>query len=197
MFLPLSFYLRDDVTTIARELLGKYLVTMNDGKLTSGMITETEAYAGISDRASHAYGGRNTARTEVMFRQGVTAYVYLCYGIHSLFNVVTNLEGIPHAVLIRAIEPAEGTDMMEKRMAKNSSVKHFANGPGKVTKALGIHYHQSGANLCLPENNMREKQIWIEDRNSIKTTREIIVTPMIGVAYAGEDALLPYRFLLK
>jgi DNA-3-methyladenine glycosylase len=197
MLLKRSFYLRDDVVEIARDLLGKYLVTNFDGNLTSGMITETEAYAGTGDRASHAYGGKNTARTEVMFRQGGVAYVYLCYGVHSLFNVVTNIEGIPHAVLIRAIEPVDGIKFMEQRMCRNSSGKHFADGPGKLAKALGIHYCQSGADLCILSSDLLENKIWIEERNSIPSGTKIISTTRIGVDYAGKDALLPYRFIMK
>jgi DNA-3-methyladenine glycosylase len=196
MILPLSFYLRDNVVDIARELLGKYLVTTYGGNFTSGFITETEAYAGINDRASHAYGGRNTSRTEVMFRQGGIAYIYLCYGVHSLFNVVTNIEGIPHAVLIRAIEPVEGIDVMEKRMGKAFSGEHYADGPGKLSKALGIHFHQSGTNLCNTDDDKTRNKIWIEERNTINAGLQIISTPRIGVNYAGEDAKLPYRFLL-
>lgn len=196
MLLPRSFYLRDDVVVIARELLGKYLVTNSEGKLTSGIITETEAYAGITDRASHAYGGRNTSRTEVMFRHGGIAYVYLCYGVHSLFNVVTNIEGIPDAILIRAIEPVEGIDVMEKRMGKSFSTKNFADGPGKLSKALEIHFHQSGADLCSSIKNKTGNKIWIEERNAILADWQITASPRIGVDYAGEDAKLPYRFLL-
>jgi len=195
MILPRSFYLRDDVVAIARDLLGKYIVTTYNGQYTAGIITETEAYAGITDRASHAYGGRNTHRTEVMFRQGGIAYVYLCYGVHSLFNVVTNHEGIPHAILVRAIEPAEGIEVMEKRQGKIYSGKHFADGPGKLTKALGIHYNQSGADLCISANDIRANKMWIEERSTISLGKQIIVTPRIGVSYAGEDALLPFRFL--
>jgi DNA-3-methyladenine glycosylase len=197
MQLPRSFYLRDDVVVIARELLGKFIITSYEGKLTAGMITETEAYAGITDRASHAYGNKLTSRTEVMFRQGGIAYVYLCYGVHSLFNVVTNMEGIPHAVLIRALEPVEGIDIMEKRMGRRISDKHFADGPGKLAKALGINYHHSGADLCCTIWNISETKIWIEERSTILLDRQITVTPRIGVSYAGEDAMLPYRFLLK
>jgi DNA-3-methyladenine glycosylase len=113
--LALEFYSRKDVELIARQLLGKVLCSNIEGDITCGMIVETEAYAGITDRASHAYGGRRTARTEIMYRPGGTAYVYLCYGIHHLFNVVTNVQDQPHAVLIRAIEPIEGIDVMLKR----------------------------------------------------------------------------------
>jgi len=161
------------------------------------MITETEAYAGTIDRASHAYGGRNTPRTEVMFRQGGISYIYLCYGMHSLFNIVTNKEGIPHAVLVRAIEPAQGVEVMEGRLGKLISGKDFVNGPGKLCKALGIHYNQSGTDLCLSAKETLENKIWVEERKTTRVIREIIVTARIGVDYAAEDALLPYRFLLK
>jgi DNA-3-methyladenine glycosylase len=197
MHLPRSFYLRNDVIAIASELLGKHLVTNFAGKLTAGIITETEAYAGITDRASHAYGGKLTPRTEVMFRQGGIAYVYLCYGVHSLFNVVTNHEGIPHAVLIRAMEPVEGIDVMEKRMGRRLSGKHFADGPGKLAKALGIHYQHSGVDLCTTLGKIVENKIWIEERNNILLERQIMVTTRIGIDYAEADALLLYRFLLK
>jgi DNA-3-methyladenine glycosylase len=197
MHLLRSFYLRNDVIAISRELLGKHLVTNFAGKLTAGIITETEAYAGITDRASHAYGGRLTPRTKVMFQQGGIAYVYLCYGVHSLFNVVTNHEGIPHAVLIRAIEPVEGIDIMEKRMGRHLSGKHFADGPGKLTQALGIHYKHSGADLCSTSGNIEGNKIWIEERNKVLLDRQIFTTTRIGIDYAGADALLPYRFLLR
>jgi len=196
MLLNRSFYLRENVVAIARELLGKYIVTTFDGVLTSGMITETEAYAGISDKASHAFGGRSTARTEVMYRQGGTAYVYLCYGIHSLFNIVTNGQGTPHAILIRAFRPMQGLNMMERRLGRKAGNKSFTSGPGNVAKALGIHYTVSGADLCGGANR-QENSIWVEDRGILPADDEVLITPRIGVAYAGQDAILPYRFLLK
>jgi DNA-3-methyladenine glycosylase len=195
MQLKRSFYLREDVVAIAQELLGKYIVTTFDGERTSGMITETEAYAGTTDKASHAFRGRNTARTAIMYRQGGTAYVYLCYGIHSLFNIVTNQEGTPHAILIRAFQPIEGLDIMERRMGKKAGSKSFTSGPGNVAKALGIHYRVSGADLCAAPDH--GDSIWIEDRGISHEESEILILPRIGVAYAEEDALLPYRFLLK
>src|SRR4051812_33790234 len=115
MKLKKSFYHRDDVVQIAKELLGKYLFTNFNNKLTGGIITETEAYCGVIDKASHAYRGRRTARTEIMYNAGGTAYVYLCYGVHSLFNVVTNRKDIPHAILIRAIQPTHGVETILKR----------------------------------------------------------------------------------
>lgn len=197
MLIKRSFFLREDVVAIAKELIGKYIFTTFDGCLTFGMITETEAYAGITDKASHAFGGRNTARTEVMYRQGGTAYVYLCYGIHSLFNIVTNYAGTPHAILIRAFRPVEGINMMECRMGRKADSKSFASGPGNVAKALGIHYSASGADLCSPKAYKETNSIWVEDRGLLPAEAQVLITPRIGVAYAGEDALLPYRFLLK
>ena len=197
MLLDRSFYLREDVVTIARELIGKYIVTTIDGELSAGMVTETEAYAGITDRASHAFGDRNTARTEVMYRQGGVAYIYLCYGIHSLFNIVTNCEGIPHAVLIRAFRPMEGIDVMERRMGRKAGSRSFSTGPGNVAKALGIHYSLSGTDLCAFPTDHKENCIWMEDRGFVPVEDEILIGSRIGVAYAGADALLPYRFSLK
>lgn len=193
--LPRSFYLRSDVIRIARDLLGKYLATRVDGRLSSGMICETEAYAGITDRASHAFGGLRSARTEIMYRLGGTAYVYLCYGVHSLFNVVTNLEGIPDAILIRGIIPAEGVAEMCKRTGKTTLDANAGIGPGKVSKLLGIHYSLSGLDLVDSVKNPSQA-IWIEDRGIHIDPKQILTGPRIGVDYSGEDALLPYRYLL-
>lgn len=189
MKLKKDFYQRNDVVAIARNLLGKTLATKINGDLTSGLIVETEAYAGESDKASHAYGGRNTKRTAIMYQKGGIAYVYLCYGIHSMFNVVTNDEGIPHAVLIRGIIPLEGKDIMLERSKKSIIDKCFGSGPGKVSRILGIHHSMTGEDL-LGEN------IWIEDKEIIVDNRDIEITPRIGIDYAGKDASLPYRFLL-
>lgn len=187
MKLEKEFYYREDVVAIAKDLLGKSVFTHFDGMLTGGIITETEAYEGVTDRASHAYGGRKTSRTEIMFREGGTAYVYLCYGIHSLFNVVTNRPGIPHAVLIRAIKPETGMENMLKRTKKSFLDKHCGIGPGKVSSLLGIHFSHSGQILT-------GDTIWLEDTGH-KIKSEIIVSKRVGVDYAKEDALLPYRFI--
>lgn len=187
MKLPLSFYRRTDVVQIAKELLGKYLITNIDGVVTAGIITETEAYNGEIDRASHAFGGRRTARTEVMYNDGGTAYVYLCYGIHSLFNVVTNKENIPHAVLIRAIYPVEGFEkMLSRRRRPKATKSDLCIGPGTVSQALGIHFSHTGKSLS-------GNEIWIEDRKFQIADSKITAGPRIGVDYAGKDALLPYR----
>ncbi len=184
------FYSRRDVVQVARELLGKVLVTRFDGALTSGRIVETEAYAGITDRASHAYGGRRTKRTEVMFKKGGTAYVYLCYGIHHLFNVVISEQEIPHAVLIRAVEPLEGIDIMLQRTGKKKLDDTLTKGPGNVSRALGLSTHHTGSDLS-------GKEIFIADDGFRIAKKDILATVRIGVDYAGEDASLPYRFILR
>ncbi len=185
-----DFYQREDVVLIAKELLGKVICSNIDGFFTSAIITETEAYAGINDRASHAFGNRRTARTETMYKAGGISYIYLCYGIHHLFNVVTNKAENPHAVLIRAVHPLEGTIFMEKRRKMSASKKSFSQGPGSSSKALGFNIKYDAVDLT-------ENLIWIEDRNIKIRSEEIIITPRIGVDYAGEDAKLPYRFLFK
>jgi DNA-3-methyladenine glycosylase len=190
-----DFYIRQDVVAIARELLGKLLLTQFEGKISCGIINETEAYEGIADRASHAWSGRRSERTEIMYRIGGTAYVYLCYGVHSLFNIVTNVEGIPHAILIRGIIPVDGVQHMLKRTGKKEILKNFSNGPGKVTKALGIHYSHTGFQLTEKPYRKFDSGIWLEDNGFPVNQEEIRATPRIGVDYAGEDALRPYRFV--
>jgi len=185
-----SFYNRNDVLKIAKELLGKILITQFDGQLTSGRIVETEAYAGETDKASHAYGGRRTKRTEIMYGDGGAAYVYLCYGLHHLFNVVTNKKNIPHAILIRALEPLEGIEIMLDRTRKSKLDFTLTRGPGNVSKALGLFTHHSGKNLLLDE-------IFIADDGFKLNKKDIEITKRIGVDYAEEDALLLYRFSVK
>jgi DNA-3-methyladenine glycosylase len=182
-----AFYRRDDVVGISQDLLGKVLSTRIGGVLTQVVITETEAYAGITDRASHAYGGRRTKRTEPMFGCGGTAYVYLCYGIHHLFNVVTNMEGTPHAVLIRAGNPFAGAELMLRRRDKVVVDDKLLGGPGSLAKALGITTELTGRSLQCAE-------VWIEDRGISVRADDIQTSPRVGVGYAKEDALLPYRF---
>src|SRR5688572_26870813 len=185
-----SFYDRTDVVKIAKELLGKILITNFNGEFTAGRIVETEAYNGAVDKASHAYGGRRTARTEVMFSKPGTAYVYLCYGIHHLFNVVTNKAEIPHAVLIRALEPLHGIDTMLDRTRKQVLDNTLTRGPGNVSKALGIYTTHTGMDL------LESEMVITEDQYEVKRSA-IGITTRIGVDYAGPDALLPYRFIVK
>jgi len=194
-----DFYQRADVVQIAKDLLGKYLITNFNGQITSGMIVETEAYAGVNDKASHAWGGRFTERTKIMYHQGGTAYVYLCYGVHSLFNIVTNQAGIPDAVLIRGILPSEGLDIMLHRKKAQKIGADFGIGPGKVSQILGIHFSVTGSPVTILDGDEAAKMpdIWVEDRGKEIPDSGIIHTPRIGVDYAGEDAALPWRFILR
>ncbi|MEP6682811.1 MAG: DNA-3-methyladenine glycosylase [Parafilimonas sp.] len=185
-----SFYARKNVVQIAKELLGKIIVTYFDEQLTAARITETEAYNGAVDKASHAYNNRRTKRTESMYANGGAAYVYLCYGIHHLFNVVTNVKDVPHAVLIRAAEPIIGIDIMLQRTGKKKLDHTLTSGPGNVSKALGIYTHHTGIDL-------KSETFFIAADKSRIFKNKIIATPRIGVDYAAEDALLPYRFFIK
>jgi DNA-3-methyladenine glycosylase len=187
--LPLQFYLRDDVVQIAKDLLGKVLVTEWEGVRTSGRIVETEAYAGEGDKASHASKGR-TKRTGVMYGAGGSAYVYLCYGIHQMFNIVTNIEGVPHAVLIRGIEPLEGIDTMLQRTGKKGLDATLTRGPGNVGKALGFHVTQCGLSLT-------GDQLYIKHDGYAFDTANLVTAPRIGVDYAGDHALWHYRFYIR
>ena len=183
-----NFYLRDDVVKISVDLLGKVLCTDIDGQITKTVITETEAYAGETDKASHAYGGRRTKRTEPMYGEGGLAYVYLCYGIHHLFNVVTNKADVPHAVLIRAARPQVGIETMLTRRGKQQQDKSLLAGPGSLAKALGITTDLTGSSLS-------DGTIWIEDHSINVNKLEISAGPRVGVDYAEEDAARPYRFI--
>jgi DNA-3-methyladenine glycosylase len=188
--LEFGFYQRRNVVQIAKEFLGKILVTNWKGIITSGRIVETEAYAGVIDKASHATGGRRTARNEIMYGEGGYAYVYLCYGIHHLFNVVTNSTDVPHAILVRALDPLEGIDEMLRRTKKKKLDHSLTRGPGNVSRALGISTKHSGLSLF-------GDKIYIGDDNASYNRKEIAASPRIGVDYAGDDALLPYRFYVK
>ena len=187
--LPKSFYLRDDVVAVGKDLLGKVLYTDIDGLRTSVVITETEAYAGTTDKASHAYGDRRTRRTEPMYGPGGTAYVYLCYGIHHLFNVVTNESGVPHAVLVRAGEVHSGLATMLARRGKPGPDDTLLAGPGSLARALGITTELTGSSLL-------DGPVWIEDQGLGIEDARITAGPRIGIDYAEEDAARPYRFRL-
>lgn len=172
---------------VARELLGKVLCSNIGDRRTSAIITETEAYAGVTDRASHAYGGRRTQRTEPLYREGGVAYVYLCYGIHHLFNVVTSAEDDPRAVLVRAAAPLDGVDEMLRRRGKPRQDKTLLSGPGSLARALGIRTAHTGTSLS-------GNRLWIEDHGIGIAPSDIYSGPRIGIDYAGDDAGLPYRF---
>ncbi len=188
--LPRGFYTRADVLAVARDLLGQILVIPAEhGERVSGMIVETEAYRGPEDRASHAYGGRRTRRTETMYRAGGTAYVYFVYGMYHQFNVVTNVPDIPHAVLIRALEPVEGIQLMRARRPGQPDV-NLASGPGKLSIVLAIDRALDGADLL-------GDRVWIEQGKRPLSTSAIASGPRIGIAYAGEWAEKPWRFWLR
>ncbi|QVE48791.1 DNA-3-methyladenine glycosylase [Chlamydia crocodili] len=186
--LPESFFLNDDVLYLAKELLGHILITKFSGKTTSGFIIETEAYRGPDDKACHAYNYRKTKRNIPMYSRGGIAYVYRCYGMHSLFNVVTGDKNLPHAVLIRAILPHEGEDIMIERRRWQNKPKHLiANGPGKVCQALNLTLEHNTLSLTSPNLHISKEKI----------SGTITQTPRIGIDYAEEHRDLPWRFLLN
>lgn len=191
LLLP-DFYLREDVVQISKDLLGKYLVTRIDGQVTAGKIVETEAYRGPDDKACHAWNNRFTERTRIMYETGGVAYVYICYGIHHLFNVVTGPKGMAHAVLIRAIEPAENVETMLARRNLTNLKPQLSAGPGVLSKALGITTAHNGSNLMQPIG-----PILIEDRGEVIAESDIIAGPRVGVESAGECALWPWRFRVR
>ena len=183
-----KFYMRDAVT-VGKDILGKIIVKKTaDGRMMSGRITKVEAYMGTTDKASHSYGGRRTKITEVMYKEGGYSYVFLIYGMYECFNVTVGREGDPQAVLIRGVEPLENKNLMwEKRKVKKE--KDISNGPGKLTKALGITREDNGVDLVASEN------LWLEDDGY--KVKDIIETTRIGIDYAEEDALKPWRFYIK
>lgn len=188
--LPKEFFLRDDVVKIAEQLIGKVICTNFRNQYTSGIITETEAYTGYSDKGSHTYNGRKTKRTEVMYRAGGVAYIYLCYGIHHLFNMVCNQEGVAQGVLIRSVKPLEGIDIMLKRRNKKKQDKILSSGPGTLSQALGIKSERTGMSL-------QSDELWVEDRDIRIAKSNIVIGSRVGIDYAEEDAHLPYRFRVK
>lgn len=187
--LPREFYTRSNVVTVARELLGKLLVVpARNGARVSGRIVEVEAYRGPQDRAAHSYGGRRTKRTETMYGIGGTAYVFFVYGMYNQFNVVTNAAGAPHAVLIRAIEPVEGIELMRKRRAGQPD-HNLTNGPGKLCLALGI-------DRALDAVDLLGNKVWLEDAEQIPRSR-ILSGPRIGIDYAEAWRDKPWRFWIR
>lgn len=182
-----EFYLGNNVVQIAQDLLGKTLCTQIDGIYTSSKIVETEAYCWENDKACHAHLQRRTNRTKIMFGKGGFAYVYLCYGIHSLFNIVTNREEFADVVLVRAVEPLEGIEHMMARRGIEKLKYNLTAGPGVMTKALGITTKHYGTDLL-------GNKLWLEDNNERISSANVIASPRVGIDYAEEDALLPWRF---
>lgn len=188
--LQADFYLGKDVVAIARDLLGKILVTNFDNTLTSARIVETEAYVAITDKASHSYNGKRTQRNEHMYARGGISYVYICYGMHHLFNVVTNEKDTPDAVLIRAAEPLQGIDIMLRRVNKEKADYTLTKGPGNMSRALGISKMHSGMNLL-------GNDIYLADDGYTVGPANAGVSKRIGIEGAGEDVLRPYRFYIR
>ena len=187
--LPRFFYTRTNVVTVARDLLGKLLVVpTKQGERVAGMIVETEAYRGPLDRAAHSYGGRRTKRTEPMYAIGGTAYVFFVYGMYYQFNVVTNAAETPHAVLIRAVEPVEGIEVMRKRRGSQPD-RNLTKGPGKLCIAMGIDRSLDGADLL-------GEHVWLEAGQQIRRP-QIASGPRIGIDYAEEWVEKPWRFWIK
>ncbi len=188
--LPLSFYRNPDVLEVSRALIGKVIVSSIGDQICSGIIVETEAYRAPEDKASHAYDNRCTDRTRVMFYRGGHAYIYLCYGIHHLFNIVTGPRGEAHAVLLRAIEPLEGLQTMRKRRTIEGSDRQLTNGPGKLSEALHLKTKYTGIDML-----SAEAPFWIEDRSLAPDPSDVQATKRIGVEYSEECADWPWRFI--
>ena len=188
--IPLSFYKRKDVVALAKALLGKIVITEFDGKLTSGRIVETEAYVAHIDKASHSYNGRRTARNEHMYSPAGTVYVYICYGMHTMLNVITNDRDIPDAILVRAVEPIDGVETMLQRTGKKVLDNTLTKGPGNLAKALGISKSHSGSAFG-------EAHVHLFDDGFKLKEAEIGASKRIGVESAGADGLLPYRFYVR
>jgi len=188
--LPREFYTRGGVLTVARDLLGQRLVVpAADGTRVAGIIVETEAYRGPADRASHAFGGRRTRRTETMYSVGGTAYVYFVYGMHYQFNVVTGVADVPHAVLVRALEPTEGLALMRARR-RGAADRELTSGPGKLCQALGIDRALDAADLLGP-------RVWIERVERPVPRAAIARGPRVGIDYAKEWTAVPWRFWIR
>lgn len=190
MKLKPTFYQQSDVVEVTKSLLGKSIFTLFGGALTGGIITEVEAYSGRNDKACHANNGLRTARTATMYNAGGCTYIYLCYGIHHMLNIVTNTEGLADVVLIRAFEPTTGIEQMLERRKQSKLRNSLTAGPGNVGKALGLDFKQHNGLLLTAD------QIWIEDAPKVEE-ESIISTTRIGVDYAEEDALKPWRFYIK
>jgi len=193
MILAPSFYQRDDVLAISKELLGKHIYTSFDGIITGGVIVETEAYRAPDDKACHAYGNKLTERTKTMFLEGGTLYVYISYGMHRMINVVTSTNGKAHAILVRAVEPIKGIDKILQRRQHDELKYNTMNGPGKSAMALGVEECHDGSFLC-----NKDCGIWIEDVGSIIKDNEIVIGPRVGMSiHTGVDAHRPWRFYIK
>ena len=194
MKLERSFYERDTLT-VAKELLSCILVHITPEGITSGKIVETEAYMGPEDKGSHSYNGRHTPRMDPLYKTGGFAYIYQLHGYNYCINVVTRKEGIPQAVLIRAVEPVEGMELMAERRkidasdAKISKLKNLTNGPSKLCQAMNIDTSLNGIDLC-------GEEVFITN-HAVRDSEKIVATPRIHIDYAEEYRDKPWRFLLQ
>jgi DNA-3-methyladenine glycosylase len=180
--LPRSFYARP-VLVVARETVGKILVHDTPEGRVAGRIVETEAYRGPEDRAAHSYGGRRTARTEAMYGPPGYAYVFFVYGMHWHVNLVTTATDVPHAVLLRAVEPLEGAPLMAARRGLAPTDPALTNGPGKLCQAFAIDRAHYAADLC-------KGPLFLCEGSRPRIAR----SPRVGVDYAGAWAEKPWRF---
>jgi len=190
MKLPISYYQNDDVVLLSEKLLGKYLFTCIDGELTAGIIVETEAYRGPEDRGSHAYNHKRTARNDIMYSDGGVVYMYICYGIHDMLNIVTGKHTDAHAILIRAVEPTVGLGIMRLRRGFDNDDKRLCKGPGALAKAFGLRKLHNGISLLSDE-------IWIEDRGNEIAPEDIVACPRIGLNIEEPYKSIPWRFYIK
>lgn len=190
MKLPIAFYQNDDVVVLSEKLLGKHLFTFIDGELTGGIIVETEAYRGPEDLGSHAYNHRRTQRNEIMYAHGGVVYMYICYGIHDMLNIVTGTEGESHAILIRALQPTVGLDIMRLRRGFDNNDRRLCKGPGALAKALGLNKSFNGISLAGDE-------IWIEENGPEVSAELIIACPRIGLNIIEPYKSIPWRFYIK
>jgi len=190
MLLPPSFYQRADVLLVARELLGKYVFTQFEGERTGGRIVETEAYRHHGDESLALHLRRKAGQARGLYRPGGHAYLYAVYGRHTLFNLTTHDAAHPDAVLIRALEPTEGLEIMLRRRGLPALARNLTAGPGLLTQALGLTPAHTGIALQAPP-------LWLEDRGEDVPDNEVRASPRVGLAYAGSAAAaLPWRFRL-
>ncbi len=188
MKLNRDFYIRDTIT-VAKELIGKILVHNTDDGIIKGRIVETEAYIGSIDKASHAYNNRRTSRTEIMFGIGGFSYVFLIYGMYNCMNIVTNEIGRGEAVLIRALEPLEGIDLMIERR-KTENLKNLCSGPGKLCQAMAIDRSCNGLDLC-------GDKLYLESDDKSLEPFDIIATKRINIDYSEEARDFLWRFVVQ
>lgn len=188
--LPVEFYRQDDVVSVARQLLGKHLYSFVDGQLTGGVIVETEAYRGPEDRGSHAYNGKRTPRNEMMYQAGGVAYMYICYGIHDMLNIVTGIEGISHAALIRAIEPTEGLEVMRIRRGIFDQDGRLCRGPGALAKSLGLTKLHNGVDL-------QKDTIWLTDEGLNYRDDQVVSSARVGMNFDGPYKSIAWRFYVR